>query len=559
METTGNVNATGSAPTLSVDVLRIINEARMTYGLRHGDYQRYRQHCTRRVLRLRQILKLTQPDNKKGYRPKELPSELDNPLYFHLHIYDVERDWAYAMELKQESANTVNLRKKHHLIKRLKRAYQRSEAFYAICKNQQVDGRSILDAKAYSSTLKGYLNVEQEKWQNALEGFITARIIYERFATTSSSAHAEALYYSAVDEIDPNIRFSAYKLRLTGQTGSSSVEDVLDTFRSQHPDVIQQLELQLSEVVREGPKEEKHSVEITWRNKNFNVKNKEIVAAIAKAENGEDSVTEWAEAEKLVKAIIKEDKDATAKVASSRSARTSEELEYTYAYIAYNLYFRTILRDVRKVHELQSIGGKPQEMVKLYDGVLKNIENTRSLSVIKDDHAFESELDILCRYYRAHRCAYVAMAYAGINKVAEAFALYQRAQNYATEAKQLRQAHRFSDESLLVLTDRNLVELDRVIHTGTVQVHTASYLANDGDEDLIRKMRELNLDESGENTLVEGLSSLSIDVPSTFKPVVCKPFYFDLAANYVKYPESLSERANKPAGNIWKYFGFGGR
>ncbi|KAG0174417.1 signal recognition particle subunit srp68 [Apophysomyces sp. BC1015] len=544
---------------MSVDVLRLINEARMTYGLRHQDYQRYRQYCTRRVLRLRQILKLTQSNNKKGYQPKEFPSEFDNPLYLHLCIYGVERDWAYAMELKQESATTVNLRKRHHLIKRLKRAYQRSEQFYAECEKQKVDGRTVLDAKAYASALKGYLCVEQDNWEGALEGFVTARTIYERFATANGNAHAEALYYSAIDEIDPNIRFCAYKLHLSGQSNTQSVDGIIHGFKTQHTDSIQRLEAQLSDVVYQQAKEETQSVHITWHNKEFSIKNQAVIAALAKAEQDADDVSAWVESEKLIKKVMKEDKEATAKVTSSRSAKTTEELEYTYAYIAYNLYARTIQRNLRTVRELQKTGGKPQELVKLYDDVLKNLESSRSLPVIKDDHAFESELDTLTCFYRAHRCAYVALSYAGINKLAESFALYQRAQNYAVEAKQLQTTCRFSADSLLVITNHDLAELDQQIHMGTVKMHTASYLANDGDEDLIRKMGELKLDESGENALIERLSSLSIATPSSFEPVACKPFYFDLAANHVKYPESLTARANKSAGTIWKLFGFGGK
>ena len=40
----------------SVGILRIIKESLAQNGLRHNDYQRYRQYCSRRLHRLRRSL-----------------------------------------------------------------------------------------------------------------------------------------------------------------------------------------------------------------------------------------------------------------------------------------------------------------------------------------------------------------------------------------------------------------------------------------------------------------------------------------------------------------------
>lgn len=175
--------STSSASTMSVDgkqtgrfaehiysfmvhlVLGLINESRMTYGLRHQDYQRYRysgieksryllltvlfcsEYCTNRIRRLRQILKLTQSNNKTTNVRKPLPQEFNDARYLHLGVYETERAWAFAMELKQESANSMETRQRHHLVKRLKRASQHAEALYTLCQEQTVDIRTVLDVK----------------------------------------------------------------------------------------------------------------------------------------------------------------------------------------------------------------------------------------------------------------------------------------------------------------------------------------------------------------------------------------------------------------------------
>ncbi|RUS26318.1 hypothetical protein BC938DRAFT_470924 [Jimgerdemannia flammicorona] len=57
---------------MSLDILAITNDSRMTYGLRRQDYQTYRQYCTRRLHRLRQVLNFTHSKGK-GFQTKEIP------------------------------------------------------------------------------------------------------------------------------------------------------------------------------------------------------------------------------------------------------------------------------------------------------------------------------------------------------------------------------------------------------------------------------------------------------------------------------------------------------
>lgn len=51
------------------------------------------------------------------------------------------------MELKQETSNSMDTRQRHHLVKRLKRASQYAQKLYALCENQTVESRTVLDAK----------------------------------------------------------------------------------------------------------------------------------------------------------------------------------------------------------------------------------------------------------------------------------------------------------------------------------------------------------------------------------------------------------------------------
>lgn len=43
-----------------MEVFRITKDAQQQHGLRHADYQRYRGYCSRRIRRLRKVLKIPQ-------------------------------------------------------------------------------------------------------------------------------------------------------------------------------------------------------------------------------------------------------------------------------------------------------------------------------------------------------------------------------------------------------------------------------------------------------------------------------------------------------------------
>ncbi|KAI8086210.1 uncharacterized protein BX664DRAFT_335181 [Halteromyces radiatus] len=584
---------------MSLDVLALINDARMQYGLRHQDYQRYREYSAHRLRRLRQILNMTQTNSKNTNRQKELPENFTDPRYLHLYVYDTERAWAYAMELKQESTNSMDTRKRHHLTKRLKRAAQHAEKLVIICEQNTVDARSVLDAKAYAATMKGYLYFEQQQWQQAIDQFVESRTIYERFASNNNNVHQEALYYAAMDEIDPNIRFCAYKLQLNGSGSAQDIETLVANLKQQRNVTgMDLLEAQLAKVGEEHRKEQAQALaHMTWRHEQFDVKNVQLADAIAKAQettassslvstNGavaryDGLLSDWADAEKRIKKLIKEDKEAVAKVTSSRSAKTTQELEWVHAFISYHFYAYSIQRNLALIDEIKSSNGKVQNMIKLWDDILKNVDYMRDLPRINESHDFEVELNILTNYYKAQRCILVALAYVELRKTPEALALYERSQVHIAHTKQgIQQSQPFAEDAVLKVSMEDVTQLEQIVRTGNWKAQASWYLENeDTDMDnqmedqqytLTKKMDQLHLNSTDEIALIKRLdvypSSITgnnnvphlIDFPPSFTPVPCKPFYFDLAANHIKYPSTLDERASAAkSSGLWKFFGFG--
>ncbi|ORZ02745.1 hypothetical protein BCR43DRAFT_482096 [Syncephalastrum racemosum] len=562
---------------LTVDVLGLINESRLAYGLRHQDYQRYREYCTHRVHRLRQMLRLAQPNKQKMKQEKELPEATDDPRYLHLFIFDVERAWAYAMELKQDASSSSGLRKRHHWIKRLKRASAIAQSLCDLCEKYNADTRTLLHVKAYYETMTGYLFFEQETWKEALDAFISARTIYDRFASTLNNARQEALCNSAIDEIDPNIRFCAYKLN-NGEVSSSG--DMSSLVRELQGQQLSDLDARFSAIQADNT--DQQVMRLQWRERECSIKHDGLAQLLSKAQTSaklldknetdqdvvalfEKALTHWADAEKLAKRVLQEDKDATAEITSSKSAKSTEDLQYIYAYVAYNLYSRSIQRNQRLADHIQRQNGRPQDVVKLYDDILMNLETMKALQMVSEqDNRIEYELAVLDSFYRAKRCLAVADTYGSMDRVPESMALSQRAHSYCVQAKRTLQSFQgFSPDALLSVDVKAVTSFESHVRDSSMKARAAYTLAHGWQ---VEPDIEKTPKSKAQDALLQDLDSypssvsqktLLVDIPPRFDAVSSKPFYFDLAANYVQYPSSLAQRA-KPSGLLSKFFGFGG-
>lgn len=104
----------------SIQVLKIIREVQQQHGLRHGDYQRYRGYCSRRLRRLRKVLKVPQGD-RRHFKKKDITAQMiSDDKFLQVPLMMAERAWSYAMQLRQES--NTEPRKKFHLVSRLRKA-----------------------------------------------------------------------------------------------------------------------------------------------------------------------------------------------------------------------------------------------------------------------------------------------------------------------------------------------------------------------------------------------------------------------------------------------------
>jgi len=204
--------------TFTLEVLQLIKEQHAQHGLRHGDYQRYRGYCSRRLRRLRKTLHFTQFSKHRFQKKKVTKEIITDAKFLQIPLMSAERAWALAMQLKQEANSEP--RKRFHLMERLRKAVKHAGELAAFGEVLG-DARTKLETSAYYSWMSGTLSFEMEDWENALKSFNHAKTIYKKLADAFSE-EIKAVYLQKVDEIEPSIRYCAYNI---GE--ETSIEDLL--------------------------------------------------------------------------------------------------------------------------------------------------------------------------------------------------------------------------------------------------------------------------------------------------------------------------------------------
>uniref|UniRef100_A0A4W6EZ71 Signal recognition particle subunit SRP68 n=1 Tax=Lates calcarifer TaxID=8187 RepID=A0A4W6EZ71_LATCA len=562
---------------LGLEILQIIKESQQQHGLRHGDYQRYRGYCSRRLRRLRKTLGF-----KMGNRHKITTyTQTVCLMYLLLVLMEAERAWSYAMQLKQE-ANTEP-RKRFHLLARLRKAAKHSEKLEKLCESPRVDAKTKLEAQAYTAYLSGMVEFELQEWKRAMEAFNKCKTIYEKLASAFTEELA-VLYRQRVDEISPNIRYCAYnigdqnaindlmQMRLTGGGGGMMAE---------------KLEALITQA---RTKQAATMSEVEWRGRTVPVKiDKARIfllgladneAAIAQATNEETKEhlyeTLLAECRDTIQAVREELKSEAKQRERSSDADSGKvsNLQFLHSYLTYIKLCTLVKRNESMAHTLQAKlkepeadeskrGPRPQDLIRLYDIILQSLAELSTLQGLEDDHTFQKEVSLKTLVYKAYRCFFIAQSYVLVKKWSEALVLYERVLKYAKEVQS--KAKSFNN-SLKDLPD--VQELIAEVSAEKYSLQAAAILGScvDGLVDvypssssiqpLCDRLETFRLDP----TLVGKQPNL-VQFPPDFQPIPCKPLFFDLALNHVAFPPLDDKVEQKGKGGLTGYikgiFGFG--
>ncbi|XP_026317810.1 signal recognition particle subunit SRP68 [Hyposmocoma kahamanoa] len=538
---------------LTLEIFRITKDAQQQHGLRHADYQRYRGYCSRRIRRLRKVLKIPQGD-RRHYRRRDVTTthlmgaNAENRLLC-VPLLQAERAWAHAMQLRQE-ANTEP-RKKFHLTSRLKKAYAHAQTLLQLCEQSGAcDARTQLEAGAYAAWLGGILLVELQQWRAAAESLQRAQLVLDKLCAALPEDE-RLVYKQKVEELKPSLRYCAYNI------GDQSAAGDLVAMRGQG--LIENLDSLMAQA-----KESRSGVmhEVEWRGRRVTVRPEKVrlfliaLQDLDKSVAGADSPQSKID---ILENILMDCKDAISaikdEIKNDPKLKTASEtqmsgINYLLSYLMYLRLMRTIERNnllVQQAEEARKnniqIDGKkvrPHDLTRLYEIILQNFTELQQLPGFENDAAYQEEIETQMKAYRAFRCYYIAQVLTGLRRFREALAMLERSSNYAAES--------ISNK----LTDKKLVEklqvLKKDIESCKFEVHADSVLEDDEEQDEETKYTSSGkpykdkkplvdrLDEYREDTQVLTKNPNIYKLPPPMEAIPCKPLFFDLACNFVEFP-----------------------
>ncbi|KAL6455652.1 hypothetical protein MHYP_G00355030 [Metynnis hypsauchen] len=566
---------------LSLEILQIIKDSQQQHGLRHGDYQRYRGYCSRRLRRLRKTLGFRM-GNRYKYTGKKVTVEMvrDN-RYLLLVVMEAERAWSYAMQLKQE-ANTEP-RKRFHLMARLRKAAKHGEQLERLCESPRVDAKTKLEAQAYTAYLTGMVQFELQEWKAAMEAFNKCKTIYEKLASAFTEEQA-VLYHQRVEEISPNIRYCAYNIG-----DQNAINDLMQMRLSAGGGGGMMAEKLEALITQTRAKQAATMSEVEWRGRTVPVKiDKARIfllgladneAAIVQAANEETKErlyeTLLADCRDTIQAVREELRtDVKQRAGDNAESGKVSNLQYLHSYLTYIKLWTVVRRNESMAHALQAKlkepqtdenkrGPRPQDLIRLYDIILQSLAELSTLQGLEEDHTFQKEVALRTLIYKAYRCFFIAQSYVLVKKWSEALVLYERVLKYAREVQ--------SKAKNLNNSLKDLPDVQELIAEVNAEKYSLQAAAILDKEDVAEAPVQQQVKDT--TPLSERLDTFRLDpsllgkqpnlvqFPPDFQPIPCKPLFFDLALNHVAFPPLDDKVEQKGKGGFTGYikgiFGFG--
>lgn len=220
-------------------------------------------------------------------------------------------------------------------------------------------------------------------------------------------------------------------------------------------------------------------------------------------------------------------------------------INHLLSYLMYLRLVRTIERNnllVKQAEEARAANGtidgkkvRPHDLTRLYEIILQNFTELQQLPGFENDAVYQKEIEIQMKAYRAFRCFYIAQVLTGLRRFREALAMLERANNYTNESTK----SKLDDKQLL----EKLQVLKKDIESCKFEVHADSVLEDDEEEGSIKERKPKDkkplverLDDYREDSQTLTKNPNIYKLPPPMEAIPCKPLFFDLACNFIEFP-----------------------
>jgi signal recognition particle subunit SRP68 len=561
-------------------------------------------YCSRRIRRLRNALKFK--NGKRRFEKREITAEVcTDARFLSLILFDAERAWAYAMELKEASEDAP--RKRQHMVRRFRVAVKHASLLERVCgENDTADERTHLEAEAYRCWLQANLSLELEEWEGALGNFVRARTIYAELATVGSPEHQE-VYQQRVAEIEPSVRYCRYSLQqergdaagdtaLLEQMAAEAAGPGLDILKSK-------LDNAISDTLKRQATKLDH---VTYRGEDVPVRSEKARVAVLAVREAEAEVEKarrdppstpfadvlerygrlFGEYGRALDVVSSEDAPLRAKIKQADASQKQkfdkqlESLSTLREYLTFLQITRTVERNVilLEAAERRLAGtddalfyqdppereAEVEDLVRVFDTLIQNhteLRDLRSGSSGSTDDEFMKEVTAKLLSFKAMRCFYLSTSFAEVKKLRESSALLDRAAAELVQA----QAHlemcsrkdpdlatRLADVELRIRGARSRMHASQFSRSVTADHSAESAAPAIGSGTVQENLQRFDFDAARESKIAP--------FPPNVEPLACKPVLFDLASTFIEYPSFQAYEENKPkkvqssGGGFWGFW-----
>lgn len=578
----------------TLELMHEVKVAQSQNGLRHSDYQRYRQYCTRRLHRVRKAVDFVH--DKKGYKAKFVtPRDVVNAKFLSIPLLNAERAWSYAMQLKND-INEDTSRKKFHMVKRLTKAVKWSTALQELCVTC-ADPKSQLESEAYAYWMHGNLLLEKDAHKEALAKFSHAKMVYEQLGQLGGMS-LKALCQEKLSSLEAPLRYCNYVLSRKNKDSSSTEVDsllkgmemnevlrskldaALGDSRHQEAAALESVDWQGNKVPLKNEKVRMYLVTATELNKQMEALLKEGTVesgvddepAEGKQDPSADLLlriyTAYEDALSTIRGELREAERLKGKGTTGNLGVSEDTLITLKALRDYVMFLKlgvTKARHFRMATTLaqrlkdqknqtadkktqQEKQVKPDDLVHLCEKVSECINEMSELDTLKlYADVFAADL----AFAKAFRCFFLAESYRRFKKFPQAYAVFQQALVRIREALALKQSPSNAEQLKALAAEAQ----------GSLSIVQASVYLD--QEEATDKLKNTSLEEkkSGRSeVLLDSLDeyrafSTLAPFPPDFLATGCKPILFDLALNQIEFPDIKPRFPEKKAGWFGGLFG----
>ena len=594
--------STSNHPALTFPVFSTVHTAQQANGLRFTDYQRYRQWTTRFLAQTRKTLHLQyntpagggkQASTGVGHGPvidEQLITSQTDPLravsILELVLFNAERAWAYASQLRDELTPETEIRK-HHLRHRLRIASKHAQLLLSLVLNSKsshwtIDNLSQAEVYGYALWLTGLYLVEIQYFYLALPYLTSARNVMTTLKGMSSRQVAEVID-ERLQQINNFIRVAEYNSKdgmleeeqvhakqftvdkvavetlLQSVVDSASKNKVTDgiTFGNQQLIVSN---AKVKDLIDEADRKEAQKKSLNLSDNTF------ADDAIAAANELREASKLYSEAVTLVRADVKREKKENVKQTGAhlliylkqRKTLCSLKARAIKLAAAHRSYQQALTITVANAQTAAPTQQKakhlnPLRMIRMLDKHCLLGSDFVAAAIAAGDQATIGFGNAVNEAFRSYRCYYAAEAYRLSQKADEAASLSTYAATLTDNALALLTNSLVSAHPSLSLLKHQLEALPADLQMQRLSLQLA--YTTSAPESKRRRVPSL-VERLGEWNAGNAAQQYNIaDVPPLLQPMPVKPVLFDLAFNGIEFdqfPEmsSLSEpaTASEPSG-----------